>query len=242
MDRMTRITIYLMSIILLECFFSTAWILSHGRMDRLYGQLMRGRRTNMAMDDFVLAKLESIRRTYDTLNERLTDPDVGNDRKLLLSLSKERSSLEDTVAAFNQWKALEEERQSLEDMDKSSQTEVEMKEIIKEELRTLTEKQTTLEEDITVMLLPKDPYDERNVMLEIRAASGGDEAGIFAGDLMNIYRKYCEREGWKVSVISSTVGDAGGFKSATLQITGDHVYSKLKYEVSYFRAMLFNVD
>jgi peptide chain release factor 1 len=223
-------TILLILFIIGECMTSKAFYLYQPRIVRRpYG--IKARETKMLMDDFVLRKLDSIRRTFDIITERLADPDVGNDRKLLLSLSRERASLEKTVEAYKDWRKLQEERQSLEDMEISGQVEADMKDVVKDELRMLTTKQAEIEDAITIMLLPQDPNDDRNVMLEIRAASGGDEAGIFAGDLMNVYRKYCEREGWKVSIISSSLGDAGGFKVVVLQITGDHVYSKLKYEV-----------
>jgi peptide chain release factor 1 len=104
-----------------------------------------------------------------------------------------------------------------------------------QEQKSLVLKQEELEKAITVMLLPKDPNDDRNVMLEVRAGTGGDEASIFAGDLVNIYQKYAETEGWKISIIEETRGTEGGFKTCVMQIMGEYVYSKLKYESGVHR-------
>ena len=187
----------------------------------------------MVMDDFILQKLDSITRTFQALTERLADPDVTSDRKQMLDISKERASIERTVDAFNEWKQRELERVDLVEMENDlKQADVELREMVKVEMKELLENQKALEEEITLLLLPKDLNDDRNVMLEVRAGTGGDEASIFAGDLVNIYRKYCENQGWKVVPISETEGDMGGYKTCVLQVTGDYVYSKLKYEVS----------
>lgn len=116
-------------------------------------------------------------------------------------------------------------------MDQSGDVEQDLRDLIRSDLRDISTKQKVLEDKIIVLLLPRDPNDDRNVMLEIRAGTGGDEASIFAGDLVSIYRKYCESEGWKVSQISETEGEMGGYKTCVLQVTGNYVYSKLKYEV-----------
>lgn len=185
----------------------------------------------MSLDSYVAEKLNNIVRNFDALTERLADPDVANDRKQLLSLSRERSSLEDTVTSYASWKALETERLELYKMEQSPSSEVDLKELARDELRSIAIKQDALEKSIMVLLLPRDPNDDRNVMLEIRSGTGGDEAGIFAGDLVNIYRKYCEAQGWKVVLVSESAADIGGYKTCILQVTGNYVYSKLKYEV-----------
>ncbi|RYH14444.1 peptide chain release factor 1 [archaeon] len=189
----------------------------------------------MVMDDFVLAKLNSIKRTYNALNERLADPDVVNDRKELLSLSRERASIEGTVNNYDQWQQLEEEKRSLLEIDQSGDEDIGMKELIRSEMKEISCKQDELEKNIMVLLIPRDPNDDRNIMLEIRAGAGGDEAGIWAGDLVGIYRKYCDLQGWKVSSITESEAEMGGYKTCILQITGSFVYSKMKYEAGVHR-------
>lgn len=165
----------------------------------------------MVMDDFIVQKLNNIKRTFNALTERLADPDVANDRKQLLVLSRERASIEETVGTYDRWMKLEEEKASLNEMNEASDaSDLEMREMIRNELKAISVQQEELENAITLMLLPKDPNDDRNVMLEIRAGTGGDEASIFAGDLVNIYRKYSELQGWKVTQISDTPGEMGG--------------------------------
>jgi peptide chain release factor 1 len=133
------------------------------------------------------------------------------------------------------WVALEKERLGLVEMEQSGDADADLKEMCRVEQRDIAVKQEELEKQITLMLLPRDPNDDRNVMLEIRAGTGGDEASIFAGELVSIYRKYAEGEGWKVSPVSETEGEMGGIKTCVLQVTGSFVYSKLKYEAGVHR-------
>lgn len=191
---------------------------------------------SMALDEFLLQKLESIKRTFNALTERLADPDVGNDRKQMLTISRERASIEKTVESYDTWVSLESERVGLVEMEQAAAIgEIDLKEMCRMEQKDIEGKQTELEKQITLMLLPRDPNDDRNVMLEIRAGTGGDEASIFAGELEAIYRKYAEAAGWKVAPVSKTDGEMGGVKTCVLQITGDYVYSKLKYEAGVHR-------
>jgi peptide chain release factor 1 len=191
----------------------------------------------MSLDGFLVQKLDSIKRTFDALTERLADPDLASDRKQMLDVSRERAAMEPTVEAYNTWKALDSEKADLIEMDQSGEGagDAEMRDMVREEIRGLEAQQQELEQAITLMLLPKDPNDDRNVMLEVRAGTGGDEASIFAGDLVNVYGKYAEQMGWKVSPISETEGDMGGYKTCDIQVTGDYVYSKLKYEAGVHR-------
>lgn len=202
-----------------------------------YGQgvARRGHSLSMVLDSFLVQKLDSIRRTFDALTERLADPDVGNDRKQMLTLSRERASIEKTVDSYATWTSLEQERLGLVEMEQSGDADADLKEMCRAEQKDIVARQAELEKDITVMLLPRDPNDDRNVMLEVRAGTGGDEASIFAGELVEIYRKYGEGAGWKVTSVSEADGDMGGFKTCVLQITGDYVYSKLKYEAGVHR-------
>ena len=189
----------------------------------------------MALDAFLVQKLDSIRRTFNALTERLADPDVGNDRKQMLTISRERAAIEKTVESYELWTTLENERTGLVEMEQAGDADADLKELCRSEQRAIVEKQLALEQDITLMLLPQDPNDDRNVMLEIRAGTGGDEASIFAGELVGIYRRYAESSGWKVSPVSETAGEMGGVKTCVLQITGNYVYSKLKYEAGVHR-------
>lgn len=190
---------------------------------------------SMALDAFLLQKLDSIKRTFDALTERLADPDLTNDRKLMLTLSRERSSIENTVQAYIDWNNLEKERQSLIELERDDDSDMEIKEMARMEQKDIQLKQDQLEKDITLMLLPRDPNDDRNVMLEVRAGTGGDEASIWAGDLVSLYKKYADSQGWKISTMSETEGEFGGYKTCCVQITGDFVYSKLKYESGVHR-------
>ena len=147
----------------------------------------------MVMDDFLQRKLKSISRIFEELTERLADPDISQDRKQMLDISRERASIEATVVAYEEWATLNSEKKGLVEMDEAGGAEdAEMREMIRGEIKEIEERQDKLEASIVVMLLPKDPNDDRNVMLEIRAGTGGDEASIFAGDLIGIYKKYCE--------------------------------------------------
>jgi peptide chain release factor 1 len=179
-----------------------------------------------ALDKFVETKIMGIQRTYEALSERLVDPDISTDPKQILKLSKERSALSDIVESYQKWKQLEVEKETVNEMDGNA----DMKELMKDELKEIERLQKTLEDDMLQYLLPRDPLDDRNVMLEVRAGTGGDEASIFAGDLVNIYTKYCQSQKWKISEISRSEGTAGGFKTCILKVTGNYVYSKMKYE------------
>ena len=199
-----------------------------------YPTVKRGRNSiiAMALDNFLIRKLDSIKRTFDAITERLGDPDLANDRKQMLLLARERASIEKTVESYNEWTTLEQERVSLVEMDQSGELDAEMRDMVRFEQREIVEKQIALEKEITLLLLPSDPNDDRNVMLEVRAGTGGDEASLWAGDLVTVYKKYAETEGWSVSPISETDGEMGGYKTCVIQVTGNFVYSKLKYEVN----------
>lgn len=198
--------------------------------------IYRMKANNMVMlDDFLISKLESIELQFDALTERLSDPDIVKDQKEMLTVTRERSSMESTVNSFIEWKACNTELKDMEEIEQDDDTDSEMKAMCREEMKGLKARMEKLTEDIRVMLLPKDPNDDRNVMLEIRAGAGGDEASIWAGDLVGIYRKYAEVVGWSVKPISESEGEFGGYKTCVLQITGDFVYSRLKFEAGVHR-------
>ncbi|HEX7453347.1 MAG TPA: peptide chain release factor 1 [Polyangiaceae bacterium] len=173
-----------------------------------------------------VGKLESIVRRYAELDQLLCDPKVFGDPQKLNSFNRERSSLSNIVEAFNEWRAVEkhvaEDREALNDP--------ELGPLVKQELPELEEKLSNLEQRIFVLLLPKDPNDEKNTLLEIRAGTGGEEAALFAADLMRMYTRYAETRGWKIELLSSSDAAAGGIKEAILLVTGSRVYSSLKYE------------
>ena len=179
-------------------------------------------------------KLDSIEKRYDELSQLMTEPEVVNDIARLQSLAKEQSSIEHLVGKCRELKAVEislnEARQMLE-----GEHDEEMAALIRDELETLKGKQERLVEDIKISLLPKDPNDDKNVILEIRAGAGGDEAGLFASDLFRMYFRYAETRNWKVDVIDKNETGIGGFKEIVAEIRGRGAYSRLKYESGVHR-------
>jgi peptide chain release factor 1 len=184
---------------------------------------------------YLLDKLKSVEQTFHELTRRLGDPEVAVDPGEIQRIAKARSSLEETVETFDKWKstqvALEEAQQILKD----SASDPEFREMASLEVAELADRLAYLESHLKVLLLPRDPNDDKNIMLEIRAGTGGDEASIWAGDLVRLYSRYAEDQKWKVKLISESVGEMGGFKEAILEIQGDRVYSKLKYEAGVHR-------
>jgi len=174
----------------------------------------------------MIERLDLIEKRYDEINNLLMQNDVIGDVKRSRELSIELSSLEDTVTAYRKYKKV------LSDMEESREMihDVELGEFAKEELGRLEDEKKHLEDELKVLLLPKDENDGKNVIMEIRGAAGGDEANIFAGDLFRMYQKYCESNGWKLEIIDYTEGTSGGFSQIEFMIKGSNVYSKLKYE------------
>ncbi|WP_106194268.1 peptide chain release factor 1 [Alkalibacterium olivapovliticus] len=174
-------------------------------------------------------RLHEVAIRYDELNELLSDPEVIKDTDRLMKLSKEESNLRETVSSFRKYQAILSELEDTEEMLKES-LDKDMEEMAKEERKSLIEEKEKLEDELKVMLLPKDENDSRNVIMEIRGAAGGDEAQLFASDLLEMYQKYAVNEGWKTEILDATSNGIGGYKEITLMITGNNVYSKLKYE------------
>eukprot|EP00956_Cyclotella_meneghiniana_P044438 scaffold318398_cov89-Cyclotella_meneghiniana.AAC.2 len=190
----------------------------------------------MALDSAMKSRLDGISRSYSALTERLADPDVISNSNLLRQVMKDRSLSEEVVETYNTYKSLEVELEGAQELlEGGSGNDVELKEMARAEMKEITVKMEELEERIKVLLLPKDPNDDRNCMLEIRAGTGGSEANIFAGDLLDVYRKFMQNEGWQVSTIDSTPGDDGGYKNVVVEVKGDSVYSKLKWEAGVHR-------
>lgn len=190
---------------------------------------------SMALDDAMKSRLDGIRRSFQALTERLGDPDVIADSNLLRKVMKDRSQSEEVVMAYEEYCQLESELEGAEELFQDAGDDVEMREMARSEIKDIEARLDVLQNDIKILLLPKDPNDERNCMLEIRAGTGGSEANIFAGDLLDVYRKFMSDEGWQVSMMDSSPGDDGGYKNVVLEVKGDSVYSKLKWEAGVHR-------
>ncbi|MBW4698053.1 MAG: peptide chain release factor 1 [Aphanocapsa lilacina HA4352-LM1] len=188
----------------------------------------------MASPDLMVQKLNDIERTYSDLTTRLGDPSLANNPQEMLRIVRMRAGLERTVEAYDQWQRLCAERNAVRQMIRDEQ-DPELRELAEEEHTGLEERIARLEDEITLLLLPRDPNDDKNVMLEIRAGTGGDEAAIFAGDLMRMYIRYAEGQGWSVKLASESPAEMGGFKEVILEIRGESVYSKLKFEAGVHR-------
>ncbi len=181
----------------------------------------------------MLDKLDAIKARFDELGVALTNPEIVSDNKKFGVLSKEYRNVEKVVLARNEYlKTLDDiafNKEVLNDNDE------EMRELAKTELPALEEKKTQQEAGLRNMLIPKDPYDEKNAILEIRAGTGGDEASLFAGNLLRMYLKYCEKKGWKTTILSESEGTVGGYKEVQVEVTGDDVYGTLKFESGVHR-------
>lgn len=174
----------------------------------------------------MIERLEAIEKHYNELSAELTDEETLKDVNKTKKISKELSDLEETVSCFNDYKkVLEEIEQAKEMLD-----DPDLKDMAKEEISTKEEQKVDLENRLEYLLIPKDPNDNKNVVMEIRGAAGGDEANIFAGDLFRMYSKYAEKEGYKVEVYNAIEGTAGGYSQIEFLVKGEGAYSKLKYE------------
>lgn len=174
-------------------------------------------------------RLESVEGRYEELNELLSDPEVVSDTKRLMKLTKEEAAIRETVTTYRRYKEVSRDIADTEEM-LGEKLDAEMAEMAKEELGDLKNEKIEIEEKMKVLMLPKDENDDRNIIMEIRGAAGGDEAQLFAGTLFNMYQKYADAQGWKTEVLDANITGIGGYKEITLMITGDNVYSKLKYE------------
>jgi len=174
----------------------------------------------------MIERLESIETRYNEINEELMKPEIVSNIKETLSLSKEQASLRDAYEAYQKYKKLISDIEDAKEMSKDP----ELGEMAKEELIGLTEELDKLNSELEILLLPKDPNDGKNVIVEIRGAAGGDEGNIFAGDLFDMYKKLSEKENWKIEVLEEERSEAGGYTLISFMVKGENVYSKLKYE------------
>jgi len=182
----------------------------------------------------MLDKILQIESKYIELGQILSDPEVIQDYNRFKTLSKQRKAMEETVEVYHNWKSAEEAVKDVEEMLKSENDES-MREFLHGEISENEKKMTELEERMRVLLLPRDPMDDKDIMLEIRGGAGGDEANIFAGDLMRMYLRYADKQGWQTQILSKTDCEAGGVSEVIISIKGDSIYSKLKYESGVHR-------
>jgi peptide chain release factor 1 len=176
----------------------------------------------------ILIKLETLVERYEEVQHLLGDPDVIGDQNKFRALSKEYSQLEEVTKCFQAYQQAQEDLVAAEEM--ANEDDEEMREMAQEEIKDAKETIERLNDELQILLLPKDPNDERNCFLEIRAGAGGDEAGIFAGNLFRMYSKFAEKKGWRVEVMSSNDSEQGGYKEMIAKISGDSVYGTMKFE------------
>ncbi|WP_100401475.1 peptide chain release factor 1 [Bacillus sp. FJAT-42315] len=174
-------------------------------------------------------RLQAVEDRYEKLNELLSDPEIVNDPKKLRDYSKEQSDIQETVEVYREYKEAKSQHQDAKAM-LEEKLDAEMREMVKEELHELESSLETYEERLKVLLIPKDPNDDKNVIMEIRGAAGGDEAALFAGNLYRMYSRYAEVQGWKTEVIEASPTGLGGYKEIIFMINGKGAFSKMKFE------------
>ena len=174
----------------------------------------------------MIERLETTLKRYNELTEELSKPEVLTNVELMTTLSKEQSSISEIVEKYKQYK------KTINDLEEANKllNDKEMAELAKEDIAFLEEEKENLQKELEILLLPKDPNDDKNIIVEIRGAAGGDEANIFAGDLFDMYSKYAENMGWKIEITNEEPGAAGGYSQIEFMVKGENVYSKLKYE------------
>ncbi|NLE77965.1 MAG: peptide chain release factor 1 [Chloroflexi bacterium] len=182
----------------------------------------------------MLKRLELLEKRYEELNGLMSDPQVATDHVRISALAKEQSDLEETVQAYRRFLAVGNEIEDTEELLRSG-LDAEMQELANDELTALLAQRDELEDRLRQLLLPKDPNDERNVIVEVRAGTGGDEAGLFAADLYRMYTRFAERNGWKYEVLSTNETGIGGFKEIIFTVKGKGAYSQLKFESGVHR-------
>lgn len=177
----------------------------------------------------MIEKLSAIRDKYLHLEEQLSDPAIASDQDKMRKVNKEYKALQPVIEVFNQYeKVLAELSSAREVLD--TETDPEMRDMAREEIESLRQRETVLEDELKILLTPKDPEDEKDVIFEIRSGTGGDEASLFAGDLYRMYQRYFAAQGWQVEVVDESPGTVGGYSKLILEITGENVYGKLKFE------------
>ncbi|MDX2085377.1 MAG: peptide chain release factor 1 [Candidatus Melainabacteria bacterium] len=182
----------------------------------------------------LIEKLESLEETYEALGLQLSEPDVLSSPSRMRDISKQRAALEETIQTFARWKQLQQELADSRELSQSDD-DPEIKTYFQGEVSRIQQELETLKETLEFMLLPRDPNDDKDIMLEIRGSAGGDEANLFAADMMRMYLRYADNQSWKTSIESSSEGDLGGMSEVIINISGNQVYRKLKYESGVHR-------
>lgn len=182
-----------------------------------------------------LDKLAEIERKYEELTAQLSSPEVLADNSRYQKIAKALADISEVVEKYRQWKAIDKSMSGAKELLADASTDEEMKALAHEELAEMEQQRVRVEEEIKVLMLPRDPNDEKNVVLEIRAGTGGDEATLFADEVFRMYSRYAESQGWKVEILSSSLSGVGGLKEAIAVIEGQKVYSKMKYESGVHR-------
>jgi peptide chain release factor 1 len=185
-------------------------------------------------EDRIILKLEGIKHKFEEIGLQITDPDVIADMKKFIELNKEYRDLEPVVLSFDKYKLIVANIKSAKELLKTEKDD-ELCQMALAEIENLETQRAAIEEEIKMLLIPKDPQDDRNAILEIRAGTGGDEASIFAGDLLRMYVKFIETKGWKIEITNISEGTVGGFKEVVAKVTGNGVYGILKYESGVHR-------
>jgi peptide chain release factor 1 len=182
----------------------------------------------------MIDKLEIAEHRFEDIARLLTQPDLMNDIKKFTALSKEYKELEKLVSLFREYRTVLKNYEESKELF-LTEKDAEMKQMAKEEIELLEPRKIELEERLRLMLIPKDPEDGKNAIIEIRAGTGGDEASLFAGELLRMYQRYCERRGWKVALLDESEGTVGGYKDVSMEVTGEDVYGTLKFESGVHR-------
>eukprot|EP00257_Ricinus_communis_P017223 XP_015575618.1 peptide chain release factor APG3, chloroplastic [Ricinus communis] len=186
-------------------------------------------------EPYLITKLESAEKTWKELSVKLADPDVVSNPTEYQKLAQSVAELDQVVSVYRRFKDCEKQLEETKALAKEEGTDEDMAEMIALEIDSLSTELKGLEEKLKVLLLPSDPLDARNIMLEVRAGTGGDEAGLWAGDLVRMYEKYCEQNSWKYAIVSCSEAEKGGYKTYVMEVKGNRVYSKLKYESGVHR-------
>jgi peptide chain release factor 1 len=177
----------------------------------------------------VLDRLQAVENRYEKLNELLSDPAIISDSNKLREYSKEQSDIQETVEVYREYKDVREQLKDAKAM-LEDKLDADMREMVKEEVSELESQDKTLSERLKILLVPKDPNDDKNVIVEVRGAAGGDEAALFAGDLYRMYSRYAEVQGWKTEIIEASYTELGGYKEIIFMINGKGAFAKLKFE------------
>ncbi len=178
----------------------------------------------------MLNRLEELEKKYIELSDKINDPDIISDNEVWRKLMKEHSDITPIIEKYKEYKQTVKAYDEAKEMLDDNSLDDDMRQLAKEELNENAKKTETIQDELKILLLPKDPNDEKNVIVEIRGGTGGDEAALFAGDLFRMYSRYAERQKWKIEIMSATASDAGGFKEIVFMINGTGAYSRFKYE------------